>query len=71
MLSGWSELCNSGGGAMLYIETALDVLQDPGSDKIEWYVCDEPNDHTRYFVIQGSVGMHHWLVNLPFDPVIF
>jgi hypothetical protein len=37
----------------------------------EWYVADDHRTHTRYFVIQGSDAIDHWIVNLTFDPIIF
>jgi len=38
---------------------------------VEWFVADEPETHTRYFVIQGSDNFDHWKVNLTFDPMVF
>lgn len=29
---------------------------------VEWFVADEPETHTRYFVIQGSDNFDHWKV---------
>ncbi len=31
---------------------------------VEWFVADEPETHTRYFVIQGSDNFDHWKVRL-------
>mmetsp|Transcript_5936 Transcript_5936/g.11587 ORF Transcript_5936/g.11587 Transcript_5936/m.11587 type:complete len:741 (-) Transcript_5936:123-2345(-) len=36
-----------------------------------WYVADDDEHRIRYFVIQGSDNMHHWKLNLTFDPVQF
>ncbi|KAK9818157.1 hypothetical protein WJX72_007963 [[Myrmecia] bisecta] len=47
------------------------ALKDRCSSPTEWYVCDDPLTHTRYFVIQGSDNFDHWKVNLTFDPVVF
>lgn len=41
------------------------------ADPTQWFVCDDPVSHTRYFVIQGSETIDHWRVNLSFDPVVF
>ena len=41
------------------------------ADPSEWFVCDDPVSHTRYFVIQGSQTIEHWRLNLSFDPVVF
>jgi hypothetical protein len=37
----------------------------------EWFVCDDEEQHVRYFVIQGSDSLDHWITNLTFDPVPF
>jgi hypothetical protein len=43
----------------------------------DWFVCDAPADPqsgaaaTRYFVIQGSITVDHWRINLTIDPVPF
>ena len=37
----------------------------------QWYVADDVDKNTRYFVIQGSETIDHWRVNLTFDPVTF
>jgi hypothetical protein len=43
----------------------------------DWFVCDAPADAaagapaTRFIVIQGSITMDHWRINLTFDPVPF
>lgn len=31
---------------------------------VEWFVADEPETHTRYFVIQGSDNFDHWKARL-------
>ena len=41
------------------------------ADPTEWFVCDDPVSHTRYFVLQGSQTIEHWRLNLSFDPVVF
>ncbi|KIZ04552.1 hypothetical protein MNEG_3402 [Monoraphidium neglectum] len=43
----------------------------------DWFVCDAPaggaagSGPTRYIVIQGSITVDHWRINLTFDPVPF
>jgi hypothetical protein len=37
----------------------------------EWFVCDDEEQAVRYFVIQGSDSLEHWITNLTFDPVPF
>lgn len=43
----------------------------------DWFVCDAPADAAagkpavRYFVIQGSITVDHWRINLTIDPVPF
>lgn len=46
-------------------------LSANGGCPSEWFVCDDPKTHVRYFVIQGSDTVDHWRVNLTFDPVPF
>ena len=45
--------------------------ESQAADPTQWFVCDDPVAHTRYFVIQGSETIDHWRVNLSFDPVVF
>mmetsp|Transcript_31445 Transcript_31445/g.81311 ORF Transcript_31445/g.81311 Transcript_31445/m.81311 type:complete len:764 (+) Transcript_31445:159-2450(+) len=42
-----------------------------GSCPCEWFVCDDPVSHTRYFVIQGSDSLGSWVTNVTFDPTVF
>ncbi|KAL5060642.1 hypothetical protein RYX36_032246 [Vicia faba] len=37
----------------------------------EWYICDDDQSSTRYFVIQGSESFESWQANLLFEPVQF
>jgi hypothetical protein len=47
------------------------------SHPADWFVCDAPADEatgaapTRFIVIQGSITVDHWRINLTFDPVPF
>lgn len=47
------------------------ISGDKLGNPTEWYVADDARTNTRYFVIQGSDALDHWIVNLTFDPVIF
>ncbi|XP_020227640.1 phospholipase A1 PLIP1, chloroplastic [Cajanus cajan] len=46
-------------------------LQLVRSSSCEWFVCDDPNTHTRCFVIQGSYSVASWQANLSFEPTTF
>lgn len=37
----------------------------------EWFVCDDDQSGTRFFVIQGSESLASWQANLLFEPVQF
>lgn len=42
----------------------------------DWFVCDEaapnePDSPVRYFVLQGSITLDHWRINLTIDPSEF
>ncbi|KAL2336164.1 hypothetical protein Fmac_010610 [Flemingia macrophylla] len=50
--------------------TAKD-LQIVRSSSCEWFVCDDPKTHTRYFVIQGSYSVASWQANISFEPTTF
>ena len=45
--------------------------ESQAADPTQWFVCDDPVSHTRYFIMQGSETIDHWRVNLSFDPVVF
>ncbi|KAG1674230.1 hypothetical protein FOA52_013850 [Chlamydomonas sp. UWO 241] len=36
-----------------------------------WFVADDLKAGTRHFIVQGSMHMGHWLVNIKFEPAIF
>jgi hypothetical protein len=51
---------------------------DPKADAppSDWFVCDGPGSDgssapVRYFVIQGSITLDHWRINLTIDPCEF
>uniref|UniRef100_K7KZV9 Uncharacterized protein n=1 Tax=Glycine max TaxID=3847 RepID=K7KZV9_SOYBN len=50
--------------------TAVD-LQSLRSSSCEWFVCDDPDTHTRCFAIQGSYSVASWKANLYFEPTTF
>ncbi|KAK1412497.1 hypothetical protein QVD17_33797 [Tagetes erecta] len=41
------------------------------SSPCEWYICDDNESNTRYFVIQGSESIASWQANLLFEPIQF
>ncbi|KAK6918237.1 Fungal lipase-like domain [Dillenia turbinata] len=46
-------------------------LQSLHSSPCEWFICDDHDEHTRYFVIQGSDSVASWQANLFFEPTQF
>ncbi|KAK7396946.1 hypothetical protein VNO78_18109 [Psophocarpus tetragonolobus] len=48
-----------------------DDLNSTSSSPCEWFVCDDDQTCTRYFVIQGSESFASWQANLLFEPVQF
>jgi hypothetical protein len=36
-----------------------------------WFVADDASSSTRYVLVQGSVTVEHWRINLQIDPVPF
>ncbi|KAL2345896.1 hypothetical protein Fmac_007181 [Flemingia macrophylla] len=51
-------------------EAAKD-LRSLHSSPCEWFVCDDPSNYTRCFVIQGSDSLASWQANLFFEPTKF
>ncbi|KAF9607250.1 hypothetical protein IFM89_033457 [Coptis chinensis] len=37
----------------------------------EWFICDDDESKTRFFVIQGSESLASWQANLLFEPIQF
>ncbi|XP_047308321.1 phospholipase A1 PLIP2, chloroplastic-like [Impatiens glandulifera] len=37
----------------------------------EWFICDDDQSQTRYFLIQGSDSLASWKANLLFEPIQF
>ncbi|KAL2345464.1 hypothetical protein Fmac_006749 [Flemingia macrophylla] len=48
-----------------------DDLNSTKSSPCEWFICDDDQTSTRYFVIQGSESFASWQANLLFEPVQF
>ncbi|CAL0311303.1 unnamed protein product [Lupinus luteus] len=46
-------------------------LQSLHCSPCEWFVCDDPSNYTRCFVIQGSDSLASWQANLFFEPTEF
>lgn len=52
-------------------EAVAKDLNSPNSSPSEWFICDDDESSTRYFVIQGSDSMASWQANLLFEPIQF
>ncbi|MQL84837.1 hypothetical protein Taro_017344 [Colocasia esculenta] len=55
-------------------ETKQAVAKDLNSSissPCEWFICDDENSKTRFFVIQGSESVASWQANLLFEPIQF
>ncbi|KAK7397425.1 hypothetical protein VNO78_18596 [Psophocarpus tetragonolobus] len=52
-------------------QEAANDLQSLHSSPCEWFVCDDPSNYTRCFVIQGSDSLASWQANLFFEPTKF
>ncbi|PWA76722.1 alpha/Beta hydrolase fold protein [Artemisia annua] len=48
-----------------------DDLNSLCSSPCEWYICDDDESSTRYFVIQGSESLASWQANILFEPIQF
>ncbi|GMH02327.1 hypothetical protein Nepgr_004166 [Nepenthes gracilis] len=46
-------------------------LNSISSSPCEWYICDDSQSVTRFFVIQGSESLASWQANLLFEPIQF
>lgn len=57
------------GGRSVSRGSTSSAVDDPPAD---WFVCDGPatseSGAVRYFVIQGSISLDHWRINLTIDP---
>ncbi|CAL4964436.1 unnamed protein product [Urochloa decumbens] len=52
-------------------QAVADDLNSSRSCPCEWFVCDDDQNGTRYFVVQGSESIASWQANLLFEPVKF
>ncbi|KAL4286180.1 hypothetical protein S83_065368 [Arachis hypogaea] len=52
-------------------QAVADDLNSTHSSPCEWFICDNDQSHTRYFVIQGSETLASWQANLLFEPIQF
>lgn len=52
-------------------QAVADDLNSTSSTPCEWFVCDDDQTTTRFFVIQGSESLASWQANLLFEPVKF
>ncbi|PWA43217.1 alpha/beta-Hydrolases superfamily protein [Artemisia annua] len=52
-------------------QAVADDLNSMHSSPCEWYICDDEEKSTRYFVIQGSESLASWQANLLFEPIEF
>ncbi|KAJ1412573.1 Fungal lipase-like domain [Sesbania bispinosa] len=48
-----------------------DDLNSTSSSPCEWFICDDYQSCTRFFVIQGSESFASWQANLLFEPTQF
>ncbi|KAK9136719.1 hypothetical protein Sjap_007313 [Stephania japonica] len=46
-------------------------LNSASSSPCEWFICDDEQTQTRFFVIQGSESLASWQANLLFEPIQF
>ncbi|PIN04633.1 hypothetical protein CDL12_22822 [Handroanthus impetiginosus] len=52
-------------------QAVADDLNSNLSSPCEWFICDDDQTATRYFVIQGSESLASWQANLLFEPIQF
>ncbi|KAL1558332.1 phospholipase A1 PLIP2, chloroplastic-like [Salvia divinorum] len=52
-------------------QAVADDLNSTKSSPCEWFVCDDDQNATRFFVVQGSESMASWQANLLFEPIQF
>ncbi|CAN4112784.1 unnamed protein product [Withania somnifera] len=52
-------------------QAVADDLNSNHSSPCEWFVCDNDQSLTRFFVIQGSESLASWKANLLFEPIKF
>ncbi|KAA8543041.1 hypothetical protein F0562_021464 [Nyssa sinensis] len=52
-------------------QAVADDLSSTRSSPCEWFICDDDQIGTRFFVIQGSESLASWQANLLFEPIQF
>ncbi|KAK9281346.1 hypothetical protein L1049_004246 [Liquidambar formosana] len=52
-------------------QAVADDLNSTRSSPCEWFICDDDQRGTRFFVIQGSESLASWQANLLFEPIQF
>ncbi|XP_047980647.1 phospholipase A1 PLIP2, chloroplastic-like isoform X2 [Salvia hispanica] len=52
-------------------QAVADDLNSTKSSPCEWFVCDDDQNATRFFIIQGSESLASWKANLLFEPIQF
>ncbi|KAI3449412.1 hypothetical protein Pfo_006077 [Paulownia fortunei] len=52
-------------------QAVADDLNSTRSSPCEWFVCDDDQSATRFFIIQGSESLASWQANLLFEPIQF
>ncbi|XWS31804.1 hypothetical protein CRYUN_Cryun23aG0107600 [Craigia yunnanensis] len=52
-------------------QAVADDLNSTYSSPCEWFICDDDQSATRFFVIQGSESLASWQTNLLFEPIQF
>lgn len=52
-------------------QAVADDLNSTVSSPCEWFICDDDQNSTRFFVIQGSESLASWKANLLFEPIQF
>ncbi|MBA0852453.1 hypothetical protein Goshw_005497 [Gossypium schwendimanii] len=52
-------------------QAVADDLNSTHSSPCEWFICDDEQSGTRFFVIQGSESLASWQANLLFEPIKF
>ncbi|XP_035549391.1 phospholipase A1 PLIP2, chloroplastic-like isoform X2 [Juglans regia] len=52
-------------------QAVVNDLNSMRSSPCEWFICDDDQSGTRFFVIQGSESLASWQANLLFEPIQF
>ncbi|KAF6156989.1 hypothetical protein GIB67_039750 [Kingdonia uniflora] len=52
-------------------QAVAEDLNTARSSPCEWFICDDDQSGTRFFIIQGSESLASWQANLLFEPIQF